>query len=1086
MRAIGARSAELFEEVLRGDVQDVLAQPACIPIISNLTGRHATAAELTSPDYWVRHARHTVRFCDGVRTLHEAGTRTFLELGPHPVLSTLARESAPDSEPCTYLFALRDEREELDTFLLAIGALHVHGFALDWARFFAPFGPRRVRLPTYAFQRERFWLEAPKARADLASAGQEPAQHPLLGAAVVLAEGHGLLFTGRLSLTDHPWLAERAILGIPAVPGTAFLELALLAAHRLDLQSVAELTLETALTLPSDGAVQLQISVGPLDESGFRSFKVHGRPENAHGAPWTRHAVGSLAARAAEDAPVFDFGSWPPPAATPIAIEDSYATLEASGLRYGPLFRAVRAAWKRGTEFFLEAELAGELLKDAQRYGLHPALVEALHALALAFEREPGSDIELPVSWQGVSLRSVGATRLRVRVQRGNDQHTIELADAAGEVVGSVQALSSRCFSASQLQASLLAEHDGLFQVAWNELPVAEQQAPASTVDCAVLGSSEFASRWPAHRVEQYADIAALERALEEGRAVPSFVVVPAPSLTDVVASAHQATAETLALLDSWMADPRLAASRLVVLTRRAVATDDTEDVSGLHQAPLWGLVRSLQNPRLFIVDIDDTEQSLLALPAALDGEDRQFALRNGRRRVPRLTRVPLTANAQSLPLDPEGTVLITGGTGTLGSLLARHLVAKHGVRHLLLLSRSGPNAPGAEALVRQLQDDGAQVTLCACDAADRDALRKVLDRIPDHHRLTAVIHAAGTVDQASITPLHDRVGHVFAPKLDAAWNLHQLTLDRPISAFVLFSSMAAVLGLPGQPVYAAANTFLDSLAQHRRAQGLPASSLAWGYWAANSGLQASLTTEQLNRMRRGAILQPLDTDHALALFDVACQRPEPTLALARFDFSFLRDRLDTVPPILRALLPAKLARPLANNSAAAASIKQELALLDSRQRQLRLLDIVRRETAAVLGFTSPDAIDIQRPLHDLGLDSIMALELRDKVSAATGVRLPPTVLFDYPTLPPLAQFLVTTLMAEGSTAAAPTIGELDRLEAMLSTPDLDEQLKQRMLDRMRAIIAQWGARETAASQILSANDDDLFGLIEGRLGGAP
>jgi len=372
----------------------------------------------------VSHVRQTVRFVDGVRTLYDEGVRTYLELGPHGVLSALAEEAVQqdqDEPGANFIPTLRKGRDEVDTFLTALAELHVRGFALDWKAFFAPYAPRRVDLPTYAFQRERFWLEAPRTQhADLASAGQISADHPLLAASVSLALDNGSLFTGRLSLSDHPWLAGHAVFGAVILPGTAFVEIALLAAHRAGLDVLEELTLESPLVIPAAGAVLLQMHLASADGSGRRALSIHSRPEpdaasqGEHEA-WTRHAVGMLAPAA--EAASFDLREWPPAGAVPLSTRGIYEKLAAIGLNYGPDFQGLRAAWRRGEDLYAEVQLPEAAAKNAEGFALHPALLDAaLHALLLDQDRNQG--VLLPFFWTGVRLRAVGATALRVRLQR--------------------------------------------------------------------------------------------------------------------------------------------------------------------------------------------------------------------------------------------------------------------------------------------------------------------------------------------------------------------------------------------------------------------------------------------------------------------------------------------------------------------------------------------------------------------------------------------------------------------------------------------------------------------------------------------
>ena len=436
--------------------QTLTYHPAQITIISNLTGTRATDDQLGDPDYWVRHIRHAVRFGDGVHAAHAEGARIFLELGPHGVLSAIAETALEEEEGGSRSFVpvLRKDRDETEAMIAALGIVQVAGVRVDWPAFFAPYAPQRVDLPTYAFQRERFWLEAPKQRiADLAAVGQSAAEHPLLGAAVALAESDGFLLTGRLSLDEHPWLADHAVLGTAILPGTAFVEMALLAAQRVGLDGIDELTLEAPLALPPEGAVQLQLSVGALDDSGRRTVAIHARAAGAsEDAPWTRHASGLLAAGA--DLAAFDLHQWPPAGAVALPTEGLYERLAEAGLSYGPAFQGLRAVWRRGEEFFAEAVLPDELAGEG--FALHPALLDAaLHAMAVGIDEGESAAVQLPFSWSGVSLRATGATTLRVGLTLSDDAVSLAFADAAGEPVAAVASLAMRPITADQLQGAL-------------------------------------------------------------------------------------------------------------------------------------------------------------------------------------------------------------------------------------------------------------------------------------------------------------------------------------------------------------------------------------------------------------------------------------------------------------------------------------------------------------------------------------------------------------------------------------------------------------------------------------------------------
>ncbi|MER5646395.1 type I polyketide synthase [Streptosporangium sp. NPDC002524] len=967
-----------------------------IPLVSTLTGRLATGQELRDPEYWVRQVREPVRFADAVSALDAAGVTTFLELGPDGVLSAMARQSLPDSR--VVVPVLRKDRPEEVTALLALGQAHVHGSPIDWETVFP--GANRVDLPTYAFQHRRYWLDPVSPGAgDVSGLGLAPANHPLLGATVAFADADATLLAGRLSLRTHPWLADHAVMGTVIVPGTALVELAIRAGDEVGLDTLDELVIEAPLVVPERGAVHVQVAVGatgresPLDHAIRRPVAVYSRPAEAGGeAEWTRHAAGFLTtpSREEEKAPL---EVWPPDGAVPVEIDDVYPVLAEAGLSYGPAFQGLRAAWRAENAFFAEVELPDPQRADAGLFGVHPALLDAaLHIAAHHGLRDsPPGQNRLPFAYSGVRLHASGAAALRVRLTlHSEDELSLYAADASGAPVASVESLRARLISAGQLRAVRPAERDALFQVTWAETDTATPGAGRET-DVVLVSGTEF----------EPAD----------------------PSV-----AAHDQVNRVLGLLQEWLSrspeDPeRPESSRLVVVTRDAVSTS-AEESPDPATAPIWGLVGSAQaeHPgRIVVVDVTDVSPDAVreAVAAALGSGEPRVAVRNGKVLVPRLARVA-ASEGEGREWDPEGTVLITGGTGALAGELARHLVAVRGVRHLVLVGRRGLRAPGVAELVGELTGFGARVIVAAADAADRDALAEVLAAIPEAHPLTAVVHTSGVVDDGVVTSLTpDRVDAVLRPKVDAAWNLHELTRDHDLAAFVLYSSVAGILGGPGQGSYAAANTFLDALAAHRRVLGLPALSLAWGMWARPSGVTAHLTDADRARAARAGV-RPLTTADGLALFEAALRfDPAPTpgtptssgpalLVPAPLDLAALRAGGAQPPPLLRGLVRPQR-RAARTSSATGPALAYRLARLPEEQRAGAVLDVVTAEVAAVLG-TSAGSVAPERPFNDLGLDSLTAVELRNRLDALTGLRLPATVTFDHPTPEALTGYLLPEL----------------------------------------------------------------------------
>ncbi|MDF9815655.1 type I polyketide synthase [Streptomyces sp. SPB162] len=1020
-----------------------------IPIVSTLTGRAAAPEELTDPAYWVRHVREAVRFADAVATLEQRGVTGFLELGPDAVLSAMGAESVTDPAASVLLPALRRDRDEARTLVEAVTRLHLRGVGVDWRAFFAGRAAAGlVDLPTYAFQHRGYWFTSNALPSgDAVDFGQDTAGHPLLGAAVGIPESDGLLFTGRLSLATHPWLADHAVNGTVIVPGTALVEIAVHAGDLAGCGTLEELTLHAPLVVPATGAVQVRVRVEGGEQ---RAVTVFSRPEGApEGTAWTRHADGTLT----EHAPAagFDLAQWPPAGAEPVAVDDLYDELAGRGLEYGPAFQGLRAAWLRGDEVFAEVALPEKEESQAGLFGLHPALLDAaLHAVALGGSRLLGGPADadpdttwLPFAWSDVTLHATGAKALRVRLAPAATPGgvSVRVADAEGGAVASIAALTLRPVSGAQLGTRDTAD-DPLFTVEWKRItPGAAVEGPAPTV-----------LRAPAGR------------------------------------SAADAVAAVLTGMQGWLADEENEDGRLLVLTRGAAAVTPGEGVTDLGHAAVTGLVRAAQaeNPgRIVLLDSDDD-----ALPQGLlSAGESELALRDGVLWSPRLVRATTEESADA-PWRSDGTVLITGGTGGLGALVARHLVTARGVRKLLLVSRRGPEAPGADALTAELEAAGAAVTVVACDVANRDSLAVLLTGV----RLSAVVHTAGIVDDGVIGKLTPaRVASVLGPKADAAGHLHALTAHLDLDAFVLFSSAAGVFGGAGQGNYAAANTYLDGLAAQRRAAGLPGTALAWGLWdPATGGMGSALTLADVERMARGGILA-LGREQGLALFDTAVAADRALLVPVGLDTRALgRAMSGEVPGMFRSLVrgPVRRAASGAGSGAADGGLTARLAALPSSERPQLVLGLVRKQVANVLGFAADQPVEAEKPFKDFGFDSLTAVEFRNRLVVETGVRLPATLVFDYPTPLELADHLLQALAPADDDPAQALLASLEQLEPLLNTDGLDKLTRSKVTVRLQALMSRWhdaaapapAGRDEAAT-VDEASDDELFALLDGEIG---
>ncbi|GLW33355.1 polyketide synthase [Actinoplanes regularis] len=935
--------------------------PPAIPIVSTVTGEEIGADQICSPDYWVRHVRDTVRFADAVTTLVAQGVRTFVEIGPDGVLSGMGQRCVDPDSGIVFVPALRAGRPEPATLLTAVATAYVRGTDPDWPAMFPGASADGVELPGYPFQRQRFWLDGAGTGAGAAGLGLTATGHPLLRAAVAMPGSGGAVLTGRISVADQPWLADHAVHGRILLPGTAFVELAIRAGDESGCGRLTELTLREPLILDERSGTAVRVVVGALDAYGTRPVEIY----SSAAGEWRCHAAGVVAPETAAE-PV---ELWSLADAREIDLDGFYDRLTEAGYGYGTAFRGLRAAWRRGTQVLAEVELPAD---GAGEYGLHPALLDAaLHATSLI----DGTDeqVRVPFAWSGVSLRAAGATRAYVRMTpAGPDTVALVLYDGAGEVLASVDALVSRPVAAGQLAGAGGVPHEAMLEPDWTPLPAGPVTSPDGWQIVELGGHGATAE------------------------------------------AVHAAVRDVLLDLQARLADEQRPDDRLALVARA--------DPDDLTTAAVQGLVRSAQaeHPgRLLLVHTDGSLPVEDAVALAVASGEPEVVLRE---RVPhghRLVRSAAPADAQPVRLGPDGTVLVTGGTGGLAALVARHLVTVHGVRHLLLTSRRGSDAPGAAALAAELTAQGAQVRIAACDAADRDALRALLDEIPATRPLTAVVHAAGVLDDGvlgSITP--ERLGNVLRPKVDAALHLHELTRDRDLAAFVLFSSDAGLFGGPGQAAYAAANAFLDGLARLRAAQGLRAVSLNWSLWAQESGMTAHLTEADRKRIARSGIL-PLSTETGLELFDLALTAGRPVLAPIPLDLAAVT-AAGPVPHLLRALVrPA--ARRSATDLAAAQSLAGRLAAMDDAGRDRVLTDLVGRTVALVLGHGGAGAVDPGQAFKDLGFDSLTAVELRNRLALETGLRLPATLTFDHPTPVALVRELRARLVGDANPVAVTT-----------------------------------------------------------------
>ncbi|MGW3962244.1 beta-ketoacyl synthase N-terminal-like domain-containing protein [Amycolatopsis sp. NPDC005003] len=999
------RHVEDIRDTLAETLAGIEAQAPVVPFFSTVTGDWVQDGVLDG-GYWYRNLRNQVGFGSAVEALIEQGHGVFVEVSAHPVLVQ------PISELADAVGTLRRDDGGLRRLLTSMAELFVRGIEVDWA---ALVPPARVDLPTYAFDHQHFWL-SPPAAADAPALGLAGADHPLLGAMVPLPQSGGLVFTSRLSLRTHPWLADHTIGGVVLFPGTGLVELAVRAGDEAGCPVLDELVTEAPLVVPAQG-VNVQVTVSGPDQNGSRTVDIHSRRDDG----WTRHATGTVSATPATGGK-FDFTAWPPPEAQRVGIGDFYEDLAERGYAYGPVFQGVRAVWQRGDDVFAEVALPDDRRDDAARFGLHPALLDAAlqtGTIAAAASGPPGKSV-MPFSWNRLALHAAGAAGLRVRVAPGGpDALTVEAADETGTPVLSMDSLILREVALDRLDT---ARTSSLYRVDWTELPTVDSAAAVDDVEVLEAVGGE--------------PLELTARVLE---AVQKFVAEAAED------------------------------ARLVVVTRGAV-----REVTDPPGAAVWGLVRAAQaeNPdRLILFDTDGE----VPLDAVLATGEPQLALRGTTFSVPRLARVTEPAEAP-LTFRPEGTVLVSGG-GTLGALAARTLVTRHGVRRLVLASRRGPDAEGVEDLVTELTGHGASVSVVACDVSDRDQVAALLERHPVTAVVhTAGVFDAGVTGALT----RDRLAKVFAPKVDAVRHLDELTGDLDaFIGYSSASSIFMGAGSGGYAAANAFLDGLMAARRAAGLPGLSLAWGPWEQLTGMADTIDDLTLARMSRREGRGGVRALGSAEGMELFDAALSAGEALLVPIELDLREVRADAaggGTVPPLLRGLVRAgrQAARTAPGDGGGLAA---KLAGRTVAEQEALLLDVVRGQVAVVLGHADSSGVRADAAFKDAGFDSLTSVELRNRLRETTGLKLPATLVFDHPNPLALARHLRTELAVEEASPADAVLAGLAGLEAVIAAAPDGDRIAVRLRELLKAAEARPGTSddlETASDEELFALVDGL------------
>jgi hybrid polyketide synthase/nonribosomal peptide synthetase FtdB len=1037
--------------------------PPEIPLISNLTGEQMRSA----PDsqYWRRHAREPVQWSRAMTTLAELQCDAFLEIGPRPTLIGLGQGCFKQPQPgLLWLPSLRPGQDDWQVLLESLSALYERGADLDWEQLDSGYQRRRVLLPTYPFERERYWF-ATRASAATRCEGapasaQGHAHHPLLGGRLPSPLPTSE-FEAHVGLQALPYLSDHRIDGAAIMPATAYLASVLAAAEETfgpGPHTIADVAFDRALFLPEAGERCVRLAAEePCD--GRMTFEIFSSEGDAAPAKpvWTRHVTGTIesADHTTHSPRTTSLEDIWARCTAEISGGEHYRLLRERGMAYGPAFQGVARVWRRDGEGLGEVDLPALLVEEASAYHVHPALLDASlqvlsASLPTATVRAIGGGAFLPVRlgevrvYQRPSGKVWSHARLRPSTADSTDEFEADvcLLDADGQVLVEVLGFCVRRLGAAAHTPEEPANN--VYRLQWQPAPGAftvpkgEYAQPGDTRTWLVLADRGNVGQRLARLIESrgmrcltvYADAeqdirGVLNQAVRFRGIVHLWsldtpaAIGPDPTFLHAAQQLGCASALELtrALLEIGAPDP----PRVWLVTRGAQVIGNEAPIR-VADAPLWGFGRSvaLEHPELWggLIDLDpsppnDEAEQLLDTILGTDGED-QVALRHGARFAARLARF----HAPDRTLAPtrlraDATYMITGGLGALGLRVARRLVER-GARRLVLVSRGGlpPRDSWRElrsdsavarqvAAIEDLERTGATVLISATDVGDPRAVAELFKLLRGAWpALRGLVHAAGVahpqpVRDASPSDLHQ----MFRAKVDGTWLLHQHTANLDLDFFVLFSSVAGTWGSSNLSLYAAANHFLDAVAQHRRACGLPGLSIAWGPWA-ESGMAADADWSAALERTGLRLLAP---EVALACLEHALATNEPRLIVAnvewsRFKATYAARYEHHVFDALATSNPTPLDR-------GAAPTVDVLASPRTFDRQ-RLLVELRKRIAGVLRIEAVQ-LEFDQPLNGLGLDSLMAIELKHGFETDLGVGLPMVTLLNNPTIRELADRII-------------------------------------------------------------------------------
>ncbi len=1046
-------------------------------LISNVTGQRVQQ-EVTQSAYWVRHIREAVRFADGMATLQEHGCNVFIEIGPRPTLIGMGQQCVSLREG-VWVPSLRPQQPDWQQMLDSLGTLYERGLPVDWISFDREYVRRKVALPTYPFQRQRYWITESQQTRQRNSGALRPLVNKMMRSPLL----KDTLFETDFNIDALPFLADHQVYDQVVVPGACYLATLLSAVEVMGQTScqLEDVIFPMAMVLQPDETRIVQVLLTPEEsKAGERvSFQLISLAEGDYSSRPQTHMMGRMALQSPQTSAIMTIAGLQGRCPESIDPERLYAVSREQHIVFGPSFQWLQTLWQGRGETLAQLRVPSTL-GDLNGYVFHPALLDACFQVAastLLDQHEEDTWLPFLIRSIRVHKAALGKTWWCHAKQTGEHIWDIQLLNADGELLVELLGFEERQVPSEALLGTPI-WNDWLYEVKWyaqektgallTDFPkskswlifadesgvgmqLAAQLAKQGGVSTLVFTGSVYAKidartyRINANSVMDYQQI--LEN-VPDDIGVVYLWNLDTPADAAINSTTEQLCVQMLSLTQALTASTFTKSGVWVVTQNgQAVATGDT--LTGLPQASLWGMgkVIAMEHPELRYVMVDLPPDSADVMASRLMSElkfsqqvsqsqENQVAYRSNQRYVARLARHQLEQRENTedalatLPVFNDATYLITGGTGGLGLEVARWL-GEQGARHLVLMARRPPQAEVSQQ-IETLEQAGVSITLVQADIADFAQLTQVIAGLSPEYPLKGIIHTAGVLDDGVIQrQSRERFAKVMAPKIQGAWNLHVLTQGMSLDFFVLFSSVASILGGAGQANYAAANAFLDALAHYRRSRALPALSINWGAW---SGVGMAARMDEAERQRLATRGETFITPaQGMEIFAGLLGQDAPQVGVFPIQWaSYLAS--GGTPDSFFQNVAAELAPKPGHHEDSQTGWRQTLETAPKDKQYSLLVDHLRLIIARVLGLPSPDRIELRQGLRDLGLDSIMSIEVRGRLAAELECSLPATLLFDYPTVETLAHYLGTTVL--DLSAESVEMSETDK-QGMLLDDDL-------------------------------------------------